>query len=380
MSLLSQNETQYTGTWTSVRELLRRFTDPRRVSVDVLSTPAIRARLRSDVGPAVSLSTISPLRRGSARVQRVAMLSGLHARSGWLARGAQQPCDVVHYPLTLPVPPCRLPRVVTIYDLQHRDLPENFTAAQRAWRAVMYDRAARRAAVVITISEHTRGRVIELLGIPGDRVLTSHLAVDPGTFTPHSQPGDEELFARLSLPPRYLLYPASLWPHKNHRSLLQALRAMRDTSASLVLTGATFGREAELYGWTADLGLNGRVHHLGLVASEQLPLLYRHAQAVVFPSSYEGFGMPPLEAMASGCPVASSLVTSLREVVGDAALPLDPTDSGQMAHALDTLLDDQQLRSHLRSAGLRRVAGFSWDAAHAVHVEAYRLACELGAP
>ncbi len=242
----------------------------------------------------------------------------------------------------------------------------------------MYERAAQRAAVVIAHSEHTRQRIVQLLGIPGDRVLVSRHAVDRTVFTPRPHPGDEEVLAKLRLPPRYLLYPASLWPHKNHRALVQALGAMRDDSLSLVLTGATFGREAELQRWTTELGISGRVRHLGLIASAELPVLYRHAFALAFPSLYEGFGMPPLEAMASGCPVASSLVASLREVAGGAALPLDPEDPSQMAGALDRLSSDAKLRSDLRAAGLRRVAGFSWDAALTVHEEAYRLAREVG--
>ncbi len=374
LSLLSQGDAQYTGTWTLVRELLRRFRDPEQASVDVLCTAATRSRLAADVGAGVALSAARPLGRGSPRVRRVALLAGLREHRGW-PPGAS---EVVHYPLTLPVPRCRLPHVVTLHDLQHRDLPENFTAAQRAWRSLMYERAARRATVVIADSDHTRRRVIDLLGVPGDRILTCHLAVDAVTFTPEPRPGDEEILAELNLPSHYLLYPASLWPHKNHRALLEALQTMRDPSISLVLTGATFGREAELRRWVAELGLIGRVRHLGLVAPDRLPVLYRHARALVFPSSYEGFGMPPLEAMASGCPVASSLAASLSEVVGAAALPLDPADPEQMANALERLCGDEGLRARLRSAGLDRVGAFSWDAAHAVHLAAYRLARELG--
>ena len=378
LSLLSQDDAQYTGTWTFVRELLRRFRDPDGVSVDVLCMPATRARLAPEVGAGVALWTARSVQRGSPRVRRAATLAGLHGHRGWPPAGGPGASEVVHYPLTLPVPRCRLPHVVTVHDLQHRDLPKNFTGAQRAWRAVMYERAARRATVVIADSEHTRRRVIELLGLAEDRVLTSHLAVDRVTFRPQSQPGDEAILAELRLPRPYLLYPASLWPHKNHRALLEALRRMRDQSISLVLTGATFGREAELRRWTDELGLGERVRHLGLVAPDRLPVLYRHARALAFPSSYEGFGMPPLEAMASGCPVASSLATSLREVVGSAALPLDPTDPAQMADVLERLCGDEQLRSRLRSAGLDRAAEFSWDAAQAMHVAAYRLARELG--
>jgi glycosyltransferase involved in cell wall biosynthesis len=378
ISLLSQDEAQYTGTWTAVRELLRRFSDPRQATVDLLCTASTTARLRPDLGAAVRPWTARPLRVGSPRVRRVATLAGVYAPNAWPPRGAGQAAEVVHYPLTLPVPSCALPRVVTIHDLQHRDLPGNFSPAQRAWRGLMYDRAARRAAVVIAHSDYTRGRVIDLLGVPADRVLTSHHAVDQATFRPGFGPGEAELLAELALPDRYILYPASLWPHKNHAALLEALSAMRDTSISLVLTGATFGREVELRASAAELGLAGRVRHLGLVASDLLPVLYRHAVALAFPSSYEGFGMPPLEAMACGCPVASSLGTSLREVVGDAALGLDAGDPRQMAGVLDRLAGDEQLRGRLRAAGLDRAGTFSWDTAHAVHIEAYRLARALG--
>jgi glycosyltransferase involved in cell wall biosynthesis len=378
LSLLSQDEAQYTGTWTLVRELLRRFRDPEHVSVDVLCTAATRSRLASQVGDGVALWAVRPLRWGGPRARRAALLAGLHAHPGWPPEAGPEASEVVHYPLTLPVPRCRLPHVVTLHDLQHRDLPDNFTGVQRAWRSLMYERAARRATVVIADSEHTRRRVIELLGVPGERILTCHLAVDSATFTPEAQPGDEEILAELNLPSDYLLYPASLWPHKNHRALLEAMRAMRDQSISLVLTGATFGREAELHRWISELGLGERVRHLGLVAPDRLPVLYRHARALAFPSSYEGFGMPPLEAMASGCPVASSLAASLSEVVGDAALPLDPADPEHMADALERLCSDESLRARLRRAGLDRVGAFSWDAAQAVHLDAYRLARELG--
>jgi glycosyltransferase involved in cell wall biosynthesis len=160
--------------------------------------------------------------------------------------------------------------------------------------------------------------------------------------------------------------------------LIEALGRMRDTSVSLVLTGATFGRGAELLGWAAELGLTDRVRHLGLVAAENVPVLYRHALALVFPSSYEGFGIPPLEAMACGCPVATSFETSLGEVVGDAGLRVDPADSDQMASVLDMLAGDERLRARLRASGSARVKEFSWDRGYAVHVAAYRLARGLG--
>ena len=174
-------------------------------------------------------------------------------------------------------------------------------------------------------------------------------------------------------PPRYIVYPANLWPHKNHVRLLEALRHV-DQTVHLVLTGSGYGKVETLMSAAARLGVSSRVHHLGYVGANVLPVLYRRATALVFPSLYEGFGSPPLEAMACGCPAAVARSASLPEVCGSAALYFDPQSPRSMADALSSLLGDQALRRELRDAGLRHAPKFTWAASAQRHLTAYRAA------
>jgi glycosyltransferase involved in cell wall biosynthesis len=260
--------------------------------------------------------------------------------------------DVVHYPLTVPLPPLGMPSVVSLLDLQHRDLPQVFSRGERAYRAIAYDRAAKRADRVIAISEFVRGRAIELLGLDPERVTAIHLAVDRARFSPGDSPREP-----------YLLYPAQPWPHKNHARLYEAFGVLRRERPELrlVLTGA------------GDFGdVPDGVEVRGRVAFDELPALYRRASALVFPSLYEGFGIPLLEAMACGCPVACADAGSLPEIGGDAARLFDPRDVDAIADGVRAVLDDPE---PWRERGLARAAQFSWDANARAHESVYR---ELG--
>ncbi|MEP6817344.1 MAG: glycosyltransferase family 1 protein, partial [Marmoricola sp.] len=198
--------------------------------------------------------------------------------------------DVVHYPLTVPVPrrPRSTPTVQTLLDVQHHDLAELFSVQERAYRALAYDRPARRADVVMTISEFCKARIMETLGVPAERVRVAHLGVDATTFSPYDGPREQ-----------FVLYPARGWPHKNHERLIAAVERLRvdRPDLRLVLTGGGASRLGPLPSW---------VEHRGLVPEVELVELYRRAACLAFPSQYEGFGLPPLEAMASGCPVAAA--------------------------------------------------------------------------
>src|SRR5690606_39009263 len=191
---------------------------------------------------------------------------------------------------TIPVPrPGRGQAFVqTLLDVQHLDLPHLFGRAELAFRRRYYEGAARRADVVITISEFARTRMIELLGIPGERIRVAYLGVDADAYTP--QLGAREEF---------VLYPARGWKHKNHARLIEAMRLVRAERPDmrLVLTGGGLDSLGELPDW---------VEVRGLVSGDELRELYRSAAVLAFPSLYEGFGLPPLEAMASGCPVAAT--------------------------------------------------------------------------
>ena len=293
------------------------------------------------------------------------------AAPGVVARDVPRDLDVIHHPLTVPIPRTGTPVVTTIHDLQHRDLPGFFSAGERAFRRWAYDGAARQADHVISDSAFTRDGLVRHLGIDPERITVIHLGIDHDRFTPDPSPGDAEALASLHLPERFALYPANLWPHKNHERLIDAFARIGDPEIELVLSGQGGPRLEPLLERARALGVGDRVRPVGFVRSDAVPALYRRAAALVFPSLYEGFGYPPLEAMACGCPVASSTRGSLGETGGDAVVPFDAEDPASIAAALDRVLGDEALRERLRSAGLARAATFTWERTARMHTEVY---------
>ena len=380
-SLLTLFPGRVGGSESNVQGLLREFSagnGPARVSV--LANALVMEAYRDLASGPVSLHMVRRYRQGDGTLTRAAAMTmtALHPRR--IARELPSGIDVLHHPVTVPV--LRMPdvaTVATVYDLQHRELPELFTRAERTYRRWAYEGAARRADLVITTSEYSRGRLVEIAGIPADRVVSVLMGIDVDRFRPEPGPADATLAERLSLPERYVVYPANLWPHKNHDLLVDALAQVEDRDLHLVLTGQHYGRGDTLRERARRMGVEGRVHHLGFLAADDVPALYRGASAMIFPSLYEGFGSPPLEAMACGCPVASSTRGSLAEVIGGAALTFDPESVEEIAASIARLAEDQELRSRLREAGLARASGFTWEAAARRHCELYELARTLAA-
>jgi glycosyltransferase involved in cell wall biosynthesis len=260
------------------------------------------------------------------------------ARPGPL-RAQLRDADVVHYPLTLRIPTVSQPTVVSLLDTQHLDMPELFSRGERAFRSIAWHRSVRGADRVIVISEFVRDRATESLGLDPDRIRVVHLGIDHETFFP----GTEEREP-------FLIYPARQWPHKNHARLFEAFGLVRRERPELrlVLTGG--GHSGSL---------PDGVESLGQIEFARLPELMRRASALVFPSLYEGFGQPLLEAMACGLPVASSNAASLPEVAGGAARLFDPRDSRAIADAvLDVLAGPEEWSQR----GIARAAQFSWAA------------------
>ena len=286
----------------------------------------------------------SPFARGKA----FAML-GARLRPGRIRR-RYEGLDLVHYPLTVALPRTGLPTVVTLHDLQHLDLPHLFRRSERAFRRYAYEGSAREADDVIVPSQFVRRGVVERLGLVPERVHAIAHGIDHERF----RPGPE---AREG----FLLYPARPWPHKNHERLFVAFELLRRErpELELVLTGG--GHE----GRPVPAG----VTVMGLVSADELASLYRRAGCLVFPSLYEGFGQPPLEAMACGCPVAASRAGSLPEACGDAAAYFDPEEPEDIAAVVAALLESPE---RLVGAGLERAAAFTWAESARRHEAVYR--------
>jgi glycosyltransferase involved in cell wall biosynthesis len=284
--------------------------------------------------------------------------------------------DVLHSPHhTTPLAPCGCRRVVTFHDLTFFLLPERYPPTRRLYFQLMTRLSARVADAIIVPSEAVRGDVMRILpasGGPPERVFVIPEAAGPA-FRPQDAVAIEAVRRRYGLEGPFLLSVGSLEPGKNRERLLQAFARLRARGLkhSLVVAGQRawhYEGEAPL---ARRLGLADSVRFLGHVPQADLPALYSAADIFVFPSLYEGFGLPALEAMACGTPVVASNVSALPEVVGDAALRVSPLDVEALAGAMERLLRDDRLRSDLRERGLERAAQFSWEKAARETVEVY---------
>jgi glycosyltransferase involved in cell wall biosynthesis len=266
--------------------------------------------------------------------------------------------------------PC--PTVVTVHDLAFLRRPDLVPARRRRYFGAMLRAAVRRAARVIAVSEWTKGDVVELLGVAPERVAVTHLAADE-TFRPADAATLIAFRARQGLERPYVLFVGNLEPRKNVAGLLRAFALLiTEVEHELVLVGGEGWMTEEISAALADPRLRDRVRRVGWVEPAALPLWYGAADLFVFPSFYEGFGLPPLESMACGTPVIAANVTALPEVVGDAALTVDPTDAEAMAGAMRRVLFDPALAADLRRRGLSRAEDFSWVATAAATVGVFR--------
>jgi glycosyltransferase involved in cell wall biosynthesis len=364
LSLLTLFPGRSGGTETYVRALVAEFArGPDTADVTLLVSDRVAQALGD---PGLPMHVVSSYRTGDSAATRLLAMTFAGIAPRVASRDVPAGIDVVHYPVTVPIPRVDgAAAAVSLNDVQHHELPEFFSIPERRYRSWAYDSAARRADEVLTLSEHSREQIVERLGISADRVTAIPCAVDHDRFSPMPDEHDQDL----GLPARYVLYPANLWPHKNHARLLRALARVDLADLHVVLTGQTYGRPL-------PAPVSERVRHLGHVPFEQLPALYRRATATVFPSLFEGFGMPLVEAMACGCPVAASDRGVVAETCGGAALLFDPEDEEAIADAIRRIVEDGALRERLRADGLARATHFRWDDVAARHLEIYRRAYE----
>ena len=332
LSLLTLVPGEVGGAETSVRGLARGLAEVGTLDYTAFTPPAAPG-----AGEGLTETVVTEYRDARTVPERFAAMTLAALRPGKLRRRFAG-LDAVHYPLTIALPRLDVPTVVTIHDLQHLDHPELFSRAERLWRARTHERSAREADEVIVPSQFVRRRAIEQLGLAPEHVHAVPWGVDHERF----RPGSEEREP-------FLLYPARPWPHKNHDKLLEAFALLRRERPDLrlVLTGG--GHE----GRPVPPG----VEVLGLVPGEELASLYRRAACLVFPSRYEGFGQPPLEAMASATPVAASNIPAIAEVAGDAAALFDPDDTEDIAAVVSAVLDAPE---RFAAAGPEQARRFTW--------------------
>ncbi len=268
-----------------------------------------------------------------------------------------------HYVLP-PLTPCK--SVVTIHDCIHLRFPKylpNRIGYAYAWSSMWM--ATHRASRVLTVSEASKRDILRYYSIPDRRIEVIHNAIDDRLGETPSTEDIERVRERYQLNAPYVLYAGNIKPHKNLERLIEAFHTLRQdpdlAHVKLLIIGDEVSKYATLRRAVHRYKLHKHVRFFGFVPDKTLAVLYRLARVFVFPSLYEGFGFPPLEAMAAGAPVITSNVSSLPEVVGDAALLIDPLDPAAIANAMRRVLMDSDLREDLRQRGLRRVQEFSWE-------------------
>jgi len=270
--------------------------------------------------------------------------------------------DIFHSP-DFVLPPTRARTILTVHDLSFLRVPECFNANLRIYLEEAVPRSVRRADLVLADSKSTKRDLVGLLGANPARVKVVYPGVDERFCPIANGVVLEEVRTRYGLPQRFVLSLGTLQPRKNFSRLIEAysLLVTHYLSLKLVIVGGKGWFYDEIFAKVRELGLEGRVIFPGFIAEEDLPALYSLAELLVFPSLYEGFGLPPLEAMACGVPVVTSNTSSLPEVVGDAGLMVQPTDVEGLAEAMGHALEDRALREKMIERGLRQARKFNWE-------------------
>jgi len=270
-----------------------------------------------------------------------------------------------------------MPFVLTMHDLSFERYPEFFSPKQRLWHKAVDPKAlCRRARKILAVSTHTKRDIVDLYGIDPDRIVVTHEGCDERYRREPSPESIEEVRTRLALPKHFILHVGTLEPRKNHLGLLAAFDLLKKdakfSDLHLVMAGPPGWSNAGIRRAIASSPNRDRIRTLGFIGESDKPALYRLAHAFVFPSFYEGFGLPPLEAMASGTPTIASFAASLGEIVGDAGLLVDPYRPAEIADAIASVLESPSLRAELSARGRERAKRFTWEACAEETAEAFR--------
>ena len=281
-------------------------------------------------------------------------------------------CDLLHVPNPFSVPralPC--PYVLTVHDLQeHMARTRDQNGFWRSLHFQLTRRVLRGAARIVAVSNFTRNEIEKLFEIPSSRIEVVYNAIDERFLRGHASAADRELIAkRYQVTYPFLLYAGRVSPHKNVARMIEAFSALKTElernqaypDLKLIIIGDDLSGNPDLRRTVVRSGVQNDVRLLGFVPIEVLRIFYDEAKVFVFPSLYEGFGLPPLEAMAHGTPVVTSNVSSLPEVVGQAAVLVNPENVFEIMRALHRVLTDPPLRERMKERGYQQVTKFSWE-------------------
>lgn len=287
---------------------------------------------------------------------------------------AKQQPDLLHgmafvLPLLLGVP-----GIITIFDLTFLLVPEAFRPLNRLYLKTMTRVSARRAAHICSIAQHGKLDIVKYLGVPKSKVTVVYPGLDPRFDMPPTHAEITEFRRDKGLPERYMLYLGTLEPRKNVPALIRAFAAIKEhvKGVKLVLAGGKGWGFEEIFAEVERFSLQNEIYFPGFVPNEELKLWYAAADLFVYPSLYEGFGLPPLEAMACGTPVITSNATSLTEVVGEAGVTIAPNNEKLLAETMVQLLNSPEELCTRREMGLQQAARFNWSQSAQVQAEVYR--------
>jgi glycosyltransferase involved in cell wall biosynthesis len=276
-----------------------------------------------------------------------------------------------------------VPSVVTVHDYMFLDRPADMNLLKRVYLRRMAEMVSWRAASLAAISGTTARVIQHHFGVPDDRITIISTPIDTGRFHPAEPREAAEFRARIGLPERFWVYVAHTYPHKNHARLLEAYCALRRQGGEvwpLVLRGDDPGDGYDLKSAIAEMGLSDSVRWLPRLTFDEMRLLYASASALIFPSLYEGCGLPVLEAMACGCPVAASDIPTTQEFIGEAALTFDPLSVDAIANAMREFAFDEERRRECAARGLERVKLYSSGIVARNLMGVYRSVAAAGKP
>ena len=292
----------------------------------------------------------------------------------WNRRLAHDGIDVYHSPFFYLPYGIKGKVILTIHDVRFLKFPGTYKTARYFFIKEAVPRSAKRADVILASSESTKKDLVDMLGLPGSKISVVHLGVSRIFRAVKDNSLLEKIRARLGLPEKYILYIGEFSAHKNLRRIIEAYKMLKDRDKieeKLVMVGS--GRQNEaMAGLIKELGLEDHVFFTGFVSRDDLPAIYNMGRVLVFPSLYEGFGFPALEAMACGVPVVTSNISSMPEVAGDAALLVDPFKTEEIRESIYSILKDNALASDLRQRGLKRAEIFSWENTVSRTLEVYK--------